>query len=208
MSNILPGLCLQSTVIKCHLQVWNIWILILFVVQLNCRKRVDFFVLILIISHAFILPPPSLQSADFYFIFNDLHLQIIESIFWHRKISSKHLLQSENDENWCTWYAVGILYQLISFLHTTFMKIRENVSAHSRMLQAGSEFDLIFLWRATPTNYLKHLLQSICRELISPVGLKCRKLYHFLGASSAYTLILSPKLPLARIHTATRNFFK
>ncbi len=47
----------------------------------------------------------------FYFYF--LLLQIIESIFWHGKITSNQLLQSENGEN---WYAVGVLDLVIVFI--------------------------------------------------------------------------------------------
>ncbi len=58
-------------------------------------------------------PPKHLtcnSSAQWAIFFSkDLYLQIIESIFSHRKITSNHLLQSENGKNWCTRYAVGIL---------------------------------------------------------------------------------------------------
>ncbi len=36
-----------------------------------------------------------------------------------------------------------------------------------------------FFWQSTNTNYWKYFSQSICRELICPVGLQCSKTYNF-----------------------------
>ncbi len=89
------------------------------------------------------------NDLNFCWFFVFLHLQIIESIFWHRKITSNHLLQSENSEKGCTRYILDLVIVLISFLHdATFMKIGQNDSVHelARMLQASSKFNFRYLF--------------------------------------------------------------
>ncbi len=68
------SLCLQSTVIICHIKVWNIWILILIFGPLNSRgeEREIFFLLILITSHAFTSRPRGISWFLFYFQWSSL----------------------------------------------------------------------------------------------------------------------------------------
>ncbi len=61
-------------------------------------------------GHAFILPAPHPQSADFYFIFNDLQLQIIENIFLTSQNNFKSSSTIQKCQNWCIRFTVGTLH--------------------------------------------------------------------------------------------------
>ncbi len=132
---------------------------------------------------------------------------------------------------------LDLVIVLISFIHATFMKMGENDSTHelARMLQASSEFKLIFFvfvdnlhLQIIESIFPKAFPQSICREFICPVGyinflmvwleFTCLKCFVFLQLKSfikpntlkmqfTFTFIPFTKLPLARIHSTTRYFF-
>ncbi len=90
-------------------------------------------------KHQPCIHPPS--AVRFYFYF--LHLQIIESIFWHHKITSIHLLVSENGENWCTLY-VGHSVEIISTCYI-YENRRKWFCTQTLENAANSQFNFIFL---------------------------------------------------------------
>ncbi len=132
------------------------------------EKHVLKYKLIRNLKHQPCIHPP---ISWFYFYF--LHLQIIESIFWHRKIISNYLLESENSENWCMQYA-GHSVDIISTCYAYENK-RKWLYTKSREWCRQVWNSILFktkkiIWRFTLTNYWKHFPQSICREFMSPVG--------------------------------------
>ncbi len=93
-------------------------------------------------GHAFTLPAPHPQSADFYFIFNDLQLQIIENIF----LTSQNNFKSSSTIQKCQ-----------KLMHSVY-------SGYTAPGQCWYHFYMLRLWK-----YVKIILhtnsQECCRQV-------------------------------------------
>ncbi len=82
----------KNTAIEWHVQVWNVWMLILFVIPLNCQIGGGIFL-----------------NSEFFFFFYDLHLQIIASISPKASVENS----SDNDH-------IKAIFNINTLQETTF----------------------------------------------------------------------------------------